>query len=95
MVGEDHILLWRMVFLYMAAENTRRAQLKPDPVHFALEQPSSPRAYQPEVVSFWDTSQWKGIQREFNLREINFNQGSLGGLAVKPTTLWERRLTCA
>ena len=76
-----------MVFLYMVAEYTRRAQLKPEPVHFALEQPASPRAYQPEVVSFWDTSEWKGIQKEFNLREVTFNQGSLGGLAMKPTTL--------
>ena len=87
MVREDDVLLWRMVFLYMVAEYTRRAQLKPEPVHFALEQPASPKAYQPEVVSFWDTRGWKGIQKEFNLREITFNQGSLGGLAMKPTTL--------
>ena len=87
MVREDDVLLWRMVFLYMVAEYTRRAQLKPEPVHFALEQPASPRPYQPEVVSFWDTSEWQGIQKEFNLREVTFNQGSLGGLAMKPTTL--------
>ena len=87
MLREDDVLMWRMLFLFMVAEYTRRAQMKADPVHLVLEQPASPRSYEPEAVSFWDTKEWKGIRDEFKLNEVTFNQGNLGGLAPKPTTL--------
>ena len=86
MIQEDDTLLWRMLFLYMISEYVRKAQLRSDPVHLALEQPS-PRAYQPAAVPFRDTPEWRGLQEEFQLKEVTFNQGSLGGLAAKPTTL--------
>eukprot|EP00435_Cladocopium_sp_Y103_P018403 s5448_g4.t1 len=87
MLREDDILMRRMLFLFIIAEYSRKAQLKPDPVHLVLEQPASPREYQPEVVSFWDTKEWHGLRDEFGLKEVTFNQGCLGGLAPKPTTL--------
>ena len=86
--------MWPMLFLFMVAEYTRRAQMKVDPVHLVLEQPASPKSYEPEAVSFWDTKEWKGIRDEFKLNEVTFNQGNLGGLAPKPTTL-APPLTCA
>ena len=94
MLREDDVLMWRMLFLFMVAEYTRRAQMKVDPVHLVLEQPASPKSYEPEAVSFWDTKEWKGIRDEFKLNEVTFNQGNLGGLAPKPTTL-APPLTCA
>ena len=87
MIQEDDTLLWRMIFLYMISEYVRKAQLRPDPVHFALEQPASPKTYQPAAVSFWDTTEWHDLRKEFQLKEVTFNQGCLGGMATKPTTL--------
>ena len=79
--------MWRMLFLFMVAKYTRKAQLKSDPVHLVLEQPASQKAYKPEVVSLWDTGEWQSLRKEFQLKEVTFNQGKLGGLATKPTTL--------
>ena len=56
-----------------------------DPV-LSLEQPASPKQYKPEVVSFWDTTEWKQLKEEFNLKECTFQQGHLGGKTAKPTT---------
>lgn len=41
----------------------------------------------PECVSFWDTSDWKSLGKEFGLKETTFCQGNHGGAAVKPTTM--------
>lgn len=87
MIQEDDLLMWRMLFLYMIAEYSRRAQLLPGRVQLALEQPASPRSYQPEAVSIWDTEHRQGIRDEFQLKEVTFNQGDLGGPVPKPTTL--------
>eukprot|EP00435_Cladocopium_sp_Y103_P009390 s5129_g2.t1 len=87
LLREDDVLLWRMLFLFMVAEYTRRAQLRPHPVQLVIEQPASPKAYAPEVVSFWDTKEWQSLRTEFQLKEVTFNQGDHGGLAPKPTTL--------
>lgn len=51
---EDDVLLW-MVFLGMVANYLRQARKDPELFVFSLEQPSSPKAYKPEVVSWWDT----------------------------------------
>ena len=42
--------------------------------------------YMPEVVSFWETEEWKKMKRHYNLGEQTFNQSSWGGEATKPTT---------
>ena len=85
-VREDDILLWRMIFIYMVAHYMAKARGLPR-VHLALEQPASPKQYLPEVVSFWDTTEWKEIRTEFNLHEVNFEQKKMGGPATKPTTV--------
>ena len=86
-VEEDDILLWRQIFLFMIATYARRARGHDHPLAFVLEQPSSPREYKPEVVSFWDQWEWHEIKKEFELKETHFTQKSLGGEATKPTTL--------
>ena len=85
-VVEDDILLYRMLSLFVVSSYVRAAKGIEGPVGFALEQPASPKNYMPECVSFWDTEQWKMLKEEFSLEEFTFNQGSLGGSAVKPTT---------
>ena len=83
---EDDVLLWRMVFLYMVAHYVAKARGMDQPAHFSLEQPASPKAYNQEVVSFWDTTEWKELKKEFGFCEETFEQSRLGGLATKPTT---------
>ena len=87
MVKEDDILLWRQIFLFMVASYSRRARGHDHPLAFVLEQPSSPKHYMPEVVSFWDQWEWQEIKKEFSLKETHVTQKSLGGEATKPTTL--------
>lgn len=86
MVREDDILLWRMLFLYIVAEYSRRARGQKERALLGLEQPASPKEYLPTVVSWWDTDDWQKLKTEFHLEEVTFNQGSLGSHAVKPTT---------
>ena len=83
---EDDIMMWRCIFLFMLSTYMRRARKLDDWVAFGLEQPASPRDYMPEVVSFWDTQEWKAIASEFALEEITFKQGAMGGASPKPTT---------
>ena len=81
---DDDIMLWRAVFLYMICTYMRRVRKINAEVAFTLEQPASPREFMPEVVSFWDTTHWKEVKREFAFQEYTVNQGSLGGLSPKP-----------
>ncbi|CAL1129507.1 unnamed protein product [Cladocopium goreaui] len=83
---EDDVLLWRMVFLYMVSHYVAKARGIEQEVQFSLEQPASPKAYNKEVVSFWDTKEWEALKREFGFTEETFEQGRLGGLSTKPTT---------
>ena len=87
MVEEDDILMWRGIFLFIVSRyaSDARGQHK-EPVRLLIEQPASPRDYQPEVVSFWDTWEWKQLKKEFTLHETHVNQGDYGGRATKPTT---------
>ena len=85
-LNADDILMWRCVFLYMVTVYMRRARKIDAEVVFALEQPASPRDFMPEVVSWWDTKEWKDLAKEFSFEETTFNQGSMGGLSSKPTT---------
>ena len=86
MIEDDDLMMWRMIFVFMVAEYLRQARREEKEVKLALEQPASPRDYRPEVVSWWDTSEWKKLAEEFSLKEYTFNQGDLGGAAKKPTT---------
>ena len=69
-------------YLFMVAHYMAQARGLPK-VHFALEQPASPRSYMPETVSFWDTEEWKQIKEEFQFEETTFEQRSLGGPSHK------------
>ena len=83
---DDDVLMWRTIFLYMVASYMRRVRNISAPVMFSLEQPASPCSYMPEVVSWWETDEWKRLAQEFAFEECTFNQGSLGGASPKPTT---------
>jgi len=85
-VIEDDLLLWRMIFIYMVATFAARARGELRDPLFSLEQPASPKQYMPEVVSFWDTEEWRRLKEEFSFTEETFEQGKLGGKSAKPTT---------
>ena len=85
-VIEDDLLLWRMIFMYMVATFAARARGELQDPLFSLEQPASPKQYMPEVVSFWDTEEWRRLKEEFSFTEETFEQGKLGGKSAKPTT---------
>eukprot|EP00438_Fugacium_kawagutii_P029730 Skav214785 [mRNA] locus=scaffold1820:35141:42466:+ [translate_table: standard] len=85
-IYEDDILLWRMWFLFIVAHHVGKARGVPQNVVISMEHPASPREYQPEVVSWWDTKEWKKLKSFYDLFECTFNQGAFGGTAVKPTT---------
>ncbi len=39
-----------------------------------IGKPADPSHYMPEVVSFWETEEWKKMKRHYNLGEQTFNQ---------------------
>ena len=75
----------------MIATYARRARGHDHPLAFVLEQPSSPREYKPEVVSFWDQWEWHEIKKEFELKETHFTQRAWVGKPRNPP-LWELHL---
>ena len=60
---------------------------------FLLEHPEDPQRYRkqtPDVQScssLWRTIMWKEFRDTFSLDELHLDQGALGHIAVKPTTL--------
>ena len=90
-VWEDDVLMWRMILLYVVAEHVGRANEEDkkggeEPVvWFGMEQPANP-TYKPEVVSIWETPQWKLLKKVYQFSTWTFNQGDWGAEAVKPTT---------
>ena len=86
MLLEDDVLLFRAIVLFLVCTYVRRAKGISDPTRFLMERPSSPKAYAPQTVSWWDTEEWKLLQKEFDLQETHFNQGDLGASVQKPTT---------
>ena len=86
-VEEDDTLLWRAIFIFLVARYVRQAKGENTNLpKMTLEQPASPCDFLPEVVSFWETSEWKDLVKEFGFSELTFNQGEYGGLVSKPTT---------
>ena len=86
LVWEDDVLLWRMMMIYIVAEEVNKVEPgKKKMIGFGIEQPAYPE-YMPEVVSLWKTSQWMKMKEMYGLEEVTFNQGDYGGEAVKPTT---------
>ena len=80
MAREDDFLMWRSLMRRLFP-----SQFVSE-VELGLEQPADPSHYMPEVVSFWETEEWKKMKRHYNLGEQAFNQSSWGGKATKPTT---------
>ena len=83
---EDDVMMWRMIFLSIVSQQLRKARRDPNQMLFSMEQPASPKDYMPEVVSIWDTSQWKALKKEMSWEEITIHQKALGGSSAKPTT---------
>lgn len=86
-IYEDDVMLWRFWFLFIVSQQVRKAMGYPSDVKVAMEHPASPKEYNDSVVSWWDTVEWQSMKKEHNLTEVTFTQGSLGGDAVKPTTV--------
>ena len=83
---EDDVMMWRMIFLGIVSQQLRKARRDPNQMLFSMEQPASPKDYKPEVVSIWDTSQWKALKKEMSWEEVTIHQKALGGSTTKPTT---------
>eukprot|EP00438_Fugacium_kawagutii_P016096 Skav225959 [mRNA] locus=scaffold6030:76316:83572:- [translate_table: standard] len=86
-IYEDDVMLWRMWFIFIVAHQVNQAMSNQGEVKVSMEHPSSPKKYNPDVVSWWDTSEWMLLKEVYQFDEVSFSQGSLGGEAVKPTTL--------
>lgn len=82
-----------MLALYVLAEEVRDIDLTP-PTAFAVEQPEDPRSYRSEAevqekgfMSMWRTQEWLNFQDRYNLRLISFDQGTMGHVKRKPTSI--------
>ena len=85
-VWEDDVMMWRMLAIYLVAEEARNAKRGPQ-VGFVLEQPADPRKYMPGCPTFWGTTQWEAFEEMEGMAEYELYQGDFGGAAQKPTTL--------
>ena len=79
-------MMWRMLAIYLVAEEARNAKGGPQ-IGFVLEQPADPRKYMPGCPTFWGTTQWEAFEEMEGMAEYEFYQGHFGGAAQKPTTL--------
>ena len=88
-VRDDDLLLWRLVFLGIVGDYVAKAKDPTSSCGFGLEQPATPE-YNPDVVSFWKTEEWRVLQRTMGWSEQTFNQGDMVDAAtetaIKPTT---------
>ena len=83
---EDDVMMWKFWFLHIVNEQSRQALKMERPTAVAMEQPASPKSYNEEVVSFWDTKEWKKLGELCKLNLVTYNQKDLGGLASKMTS---------
>ena len=84
---DDDLLLWRALFIFMVSRYVRQAKGEDSGLpKMTLEQPASPCDFLPEVVSLWETTEWRDLAKEFGFKELSFNQGEYGGIVSKPTT---------
>ena len=86
-VWQDDLMMWRGLFLYIVAEEMRKAMSDGEDwkVRLGVEQPAVPE-HKPEVVSFWGTKEWLAMRRIYGFIEQTFDQSTWGGIAFKPTT---------
>ena len=98
LVDHDTGLFARMLWLHATSTAGRRVH-RPQPhfssmVAFLLEQPQQVERYMApgnplfgEVPSWWSNPMWLSYAAEAGLFEVDFNQGPLGHVSDKPTTI--------
>ena len=96
---KDTRLFCRMIWAHALAVAGRVASsnkqgMVSSEVAFLLEQPADPQDYMDpndpvyhEVPSFWATSLWELYSQEAGLMKVTFNQGAMGHVTSKPTSL--------
>ena len=92
LVNGDSVLLFRMLALYVLCEDVRLPQ-EPQTA-LAIEQPEDPAKYRPEeevrrkqFMSIWRTKEWQDFATTYQVKLINFDQGPMGHIKKKPTSL--------
>ena len=92
LVWGDSILLFRMLALYVLCEDVRHEH-EPQTA-LALEQPEDPARYRPreevekkKFMSIWRTKAWRVFSDTYQIRLLHFDQGPMGHVRKKPTTL--------
>ena len=91
-VRNDSVLLFRMLALYVLCEDVR---LPAEPqTALAIEQPEDPARYRPaeevkakRFMSIWRTKEWNDFAARYQVRLLHFDQGPMGHIKRKPTTL--------
>ena len=92
LVTGDSVLWFRMLALYMLCEDVR---LPDEPqTALAIEQPEDPARYRPteevkvkKFMSVWRTKEWQSFEAHFKVRMIHFDQGPMGHIKKKPTSM--------
>ena len=69
-VWEDNVMMWRMLAIYLVAEEARNA--KGGSQVGVLEQPADPRKYMPGCPTFWGTAQWEAFEEMEGMAEYEF-----------------------
>ena len=92
LVRNDSVLLFRMLALYVLREDVR-LPVEPQTA-LAIEQPEDPARYRPEeeveakgFMSIWRTKEWEAFATKYQVRLLHFDQGPMGHIKRKPTTL--------
>ena len=90
--GGPGVLFFRTLALYVLCEDVRLPQ-EPQTA-LAVEQPEDPARYRsPEEVkekkfmSVWRTEEWQLFEEIYQVKKIHFDQGPMGHVKKKPTTL--------
>ena len=88
----DTTLFLRTLFFYMVAQRASD-QVDGGKVGFIMENPEDPERYDPQepeekkCPSFWAWPEWKVFEERFQMARTSFDQGPMGHVRRKPTTL--------
>ena len=88
LVVGDAAMWFRMALVYMVADKSRPTTWKG--TLYAVEQPQDPSEYREDGIpyfSMWQTEEWKIFEKVFEMQRTSFDQGRLGHVRRKPTTL--------
>lgn len=91
LVLQDSALWFKTLLIYMVCEDAR---IQGQQTALILEQPQDPKEYrnpeevkEKEFMSMRRTLEWQKFQEMFNVKMIALNQGTMGHMCRKPTTL--------